>query len=174
MQPIGFVGIGNMGAPMVRCLAKSFPVLIYDVRHESTAPFRDAGPAVGIATSLAEVGAACHTVITMLPDGKVVRSAAFGNDAATGFASGLKSGAIVIDMSSSFPLDTRQLAEALATRGIAVVDAPVSGGVPKAVTGTLAIMAGGENAGIDRGEPLLRTMGTLPRTRPLRSRPAMK
>jgi 3-hydroxyisobutyrate dehydrogenase len=101
-------------------------------------------------------------VITMLPDGAAVRSVALGGNDDRGsdcLATGLVPGAILIDMSSSSPVGTRELGSALAGRGIALVDAPVSGGVKKAVAGTLSIMAGGDPATIERIRPVLAAMG---------------
>ncbi len=170
--PIGFVGIGNMGAPMVRCLASAgFSVVIYDTREEATAAFRDATPTIDVAKSAEDLGTRCGIVITMLPDSKVVKAAVVGE---SGFSHSMPAGALVIDMSSSFPLETQKLGEDLAARGIGLIDAPVSGGVPKAVSGTLAIMAGGEAALVDRVEPVLKAMGEIHRTGPLGSGHAMK
>ncbi len=176
--PIGFIGLGNMGAPMVRCLTKAgYKVLAYDVRPGVAAALA-AEPAtkkkVTVAESLAAVGNAARIVITMLPDSKVVRSAVVGDKRKPGVVATLKPGAIIVDMSSSYPLDTRKLAESLASKGIAVVDAPVSGGVGKAVTGTLAIMAGGEAAALDAVAPVLAAMGTVHRTGALGSGHAIK
>ncbi|MGE8941089.1 NAD(P)-dependent oxidoreductase [Leptospira interrogans] len=169
---VGFVGIGNMGAPMVRCLAKAgFSILIHDTRTEATAQFSDGAPNIRVAANAAEIGAQCGIVITMLPDSKVVRAAVLGDG---GFAAAMPSGGLVIDMSSSFPLETQKLGEELSVRGIGLIDAPVSGGVPKAVAGTLAIMAGGDAALIDRAEPVLKAMGQIHRTGPLGSGHAMK
>jgi 3-hydroxyisobutyrate dehydrogenase len=172
---IGFAGIGNMGAPMVRCLAKAgFAVTIFDVRREVLAPFAAATGEVSLASSLFEVGAASDIAITMLPDSQAVRAAVLGASSTPGLIEGLKSGALVIDMSSSYPLDTLELAKRLAERGLCLVDAPVSGGVPKAITGTLAIMAGGDDQLIDRAVPVLKAMGSVHRTGPLGSGHAMK
>src|SRR5262249_60469309 len=89
------------------------------------------------APSLESLGSSCRVVITMLPDGKVVREVLLG---AKGLAPKLAPGSVLIDMSSASPVGTRELAADLAKRGIPLVDAPVSGGVKKAVDGTLAIM----------------------------------
>lgn len=175
---VGFVGIGNMGAPMVRCLAKAgLSVLIHDARSEATTPFRDAAPPIRVAVGPHQIGAECEIVITMLPDSKIVRAAVIGTEGSSGsagIAGSLQPGSVIIDMSSSFPLDTRALGEELAASGIGLVDAPVSGGVPKAISGTLAIMAGGDPALIDRVQPVLETMGSVHRTGPLGSGHAMK
>ncbi len=172
---VGLVGVGNMGAPMARCIAKTgTPVMLYDARPEVVAPLTAETNLFTAAPDLATLGATCRTVIAMLPDSKVVRRATFGDDGAGGFAARLAKGSIVVDMSSSYPLDTVRLGEELSARGVALVDAPVSGGVPRAVTGQLAIMAGGDPADIDRVEPLLRAMGTVHRTGKLGSGHAMK
>lgn len=171
---IGFVGIGNMGAPMIRALATSgFSVRAFDTRADAAAAVRDI-PGVTVAASLADLARDLSVVITMLPDGQVVQAAALGGQGRDGFAASMARGGIVIDMSSSFPLDTRATAERVASLGLTVVDAPVSGGVGKAVTATLAIMAGGASADIDRVEPVLTAMGTIHRTGALGSGHAMK
>ena len=172
---IGFVGIGNMGAPMVRCLAKAgYSVLVHDTRGDATAQFRDASLAVRVAESAMQIGADCATVITMLPDSKIVRAAVLGNDRAQGFAAQMAAGGLIIDMSSSFAPQTQALGAELGLRGIGLIDAPVSGGVPKAVAGTLAIMAGGAPELIDRAAPILEAMGHIHRTGQLGSGHAMK
>ncbi len=174
-KPIGFVGIGNMGAPMVRCLAKhGFKSVIFDVKAETTAPFAREGGLFAVATDLPGLGAAVDVVVTMLPDSSIVRAAVMGSDAAPGLVQGLARGSVIVDMSSSFPPETQRLGKELAERGIGLVDAPVSGGVPKAITGTLAIMAGGENVLIDRVEAIMKAMGTVYRTGPLGAGHAMK
>ena len=108
--------------------------------------------------SQAELAAACPVVITMLPNGDIVREVLTGED---GVAAGLEPGAIVIDMSSSSPLGTRRLAEELQTRGITLVDAPVSGGVVKAKQGALSIMAGGDEEPVTRCALLFGAMGKV-------------
>jgi 3-hydroxyisobutyrate dehydrogenase len=159
----------------VRCLAKAgFQVCLYDVNAASTAPFTSAGKAFTIADDLAGLGAACDVVITMLPNSKIVRAAAIGSKTKPGFAASLSPGAVVIDMSSSYPLDTQALAKDLAKSGIVLVDAPVSGGVGKAVSGTLAIMTGGEASAIECVTGILAAMGTVHRTGALGSGHAMK
>lgn len=172
---IGFVGIGNMGAPMVRCLVNAgHRVTIYDVRSEALEPFRATANSVAIASSLPALAAACSIVMTMLPDSNIVRRAVLGGRDAPGLADGLGGGALVIDLSSSYPLDTVKLGADLEQRGVALIDAPVSGGVGKAATGTLAIMAGGQSTDIDRAEPILMVMGSIYRTGKLGSGHAMK
>src|SRR6202012_5035656 len=120
------------------------------------------------ASAFAEAG----VVITMLPDGRVVQDALLGD----GIADALPGGAVVVDMSSSSPADTRELGRELDRRSIALVDAPVSGGVPRAVDGTLAIMAGADDpAALDRVLPVLEVLGRrVFGTGPLASGHAMK
>lgn len=174
-ERIGLVGVGNMGAPMARCLVKSeHPVMLYDTRPEVPAQLAAESNMFTVAPDLETLGKECKTVITMLPDSKVVRLATFGKDGQGGFAAKAAKGGVVIDMSSSYPIDTQKLGEELAARGIALVDAPVSGGVPKAISGQLAIMAGGKPEDIDRVEPVLKAMGSVHRTGPLGSGHAMK
>jgi len=172
---IGFVGIGNMGAPMVRCLSKAgFSVRIYDTRSEAASACAAEAPNITVANGLAEVGQGLGTVITMLPDSKIVRLATLGSDTSPGFARNMLAGGLIIDMSSSYPIDTQMLAKDLARLDLKLIDAPVSGGVPKAKAGTLAIMAGGDASLIDRAEPALKAMGSIHRTGPLGSGHAMK
>ncbi len=169
----GFVGIGNMGWPMARrVLGGGFALTVFDADRVRVARFAGETGAGG-AQSAAALAAAADVVVTMLPTGADVRAALLD---AGGIATALARGAIVVDMSSSDPNGTRALGRALAERGIALVDAPVSGGVPRAEAGTLAIMIGGEDeAAIGRVRPLLETMGAkLFRTGPLGSGHAMK
>src|SRR5260221_3475336 len=171
---IGFVGLGNMGAPMAENLLKAgFELAIADADPGRLASFarRAAQPA-----SLAELGRASELVITMLPDGKIVRKVLCGTPGGNdGVLAGLAAGSLVIDMSSSAPVGTRALAAELAARGVALVDAPVSGGVKRAVDRTLAIMVGGAAADIERCPPLLSAIGRdIFPTGPLGSGHAMK
>lgn len=159
---IGFVGIGAMGTPMVAKLAQAgLKLVIYDVDRERTKAF-SATPGVEIAANLVELGRSSDVVITMLPDGKIVRKVLCGEN--DGFqdcvAAGLRPGATVIDMSSSSPIGTRELGALLEKRGVRLIDAPVSGGVKRAVSAELAIMAGGDQALFEQCRPLLKKMGT--------------
>jgi len=171
---IGFVGLGNMGRPMVENLLKAgFELAVADADPGHLAGL---GMRALLPASLGELGRMSDIVVAMLPDGKIVRKVllgdAGGND---GVLAGLKAGSLVIDMSSSAPVGTRALGAELAARGIALVDAPVSGGVKRAVDGTLAIMVGGEAADIERCRPLLAAMGRdIFPTGPLGSGHAMK
>jgi len=170
---IGFVGIGNMGWPMAkRVTGAGFALTVFDANAARAGRFA-AETAVGAAESGAALARAADIVITMLPTGAIVREALLG---AGGIARSLARGAVVVDMSSSDPNGTRELGRALAELGVALVDAPVSGGVRGAEAGTLAIMVGGEDeAAIARVRPVLETMGAkVFRTGPLGSGHAMK
>jgi 3-hydroxyisobutyrate dehydrogenase len=133
---VAFVGLGQMGLPMAkRCLAAGFTVRGADPSAPARETFTAAGGEAFANAREAASGAA--VVITMLPDSKVVREAVLGEN---GVAGVLAKDALVVDMSSSVPLDTQALGAALAARGIGLIDAPVSGGVRRAVDGTLAVM----------------------------------
>ncbi len=171
---IGFVGLGNMGAPMARNLARSGRrVLLYDLRAEALAPF-EGDDAFVLADGLADLASRTTVVITMLPDSAAVRGAVLGEPLGDGLVEALAPDSLIVDMSSSFPRDTRTLGQTIAARGIGLVDAPVSGGVTGAVAGTLTIMAGGEDQLIDPVEPILSAMGRVIRTGLLGSGHAMK
>jgi 3-hydroxyisobutyrate dehydrogenase len=168
---VGFAGIGMMGAPMATCLARAgWPVRVYDVRPQALAPFAGR-EGVTVATSPAEVVKGAALVITMLPNGKIVRDAVLGQG---GLAASMAPGTVLVDMSTSYPLETTALAAELEGTGIHLADAPVSGGVWRAELGRLTIMAGGEAAVIGRVEPALAAMGKVFRTGALGSGHAMK
>ena len=122
-ERIGLVGVGNMGGPMARCLAKAeFPVMLFDAKKEATEPFRAETNLFTVAPDLPTLGAECRTVITMLPDSKIVRMATYGSDGQGGFGSRLAKGSVVIDMSSSYPVDTQKLGAELEAQGVALVE----------------------------------------------------
>jgi len=155
---VGFIGVGNMGWPMAACLVKSgFTVHVNDSRREVANNFvqQIGGSAPD---TLAQLAAASDTVVTMLPTSVIVERVLFGGD--DNVFAGMKPGTVVIDMSSGVPSVTQQLAERVAALGGIMIDAPVSGGVPRARTGELAIMVGGDNAAIDKVMPILSAMGT--------------
>ena len=165
---IAVIGLGNMGRPMAACLSRAgYSVVGFDTFATARAAFAGAG---GVATTTADdaaIGAAA--IITLLPDGKIVCAAIEGIKAR------LAPGTVVIDMSSSAPMGTRALGEELIAAGLEFIDAPVSGGVKRAIDGSLAIMAGGDGKTIDRAEPILQAMGkSVIRTGPLGSGHAAK
>ena len=167
---IGFIGLGNMGYPMAKRLAAAgYQLHVADLNAEAVKKF--CAETGATAADPRTLGAASKVVITMLPDGKAVRKVLMD---ANGAVSGLASGTILIDMSSCSPVDTRVLAQELKAKGFDLVDAPVSGGVVKAVSGGLAIMAGGEADPIAACKPLLEQMGKVFNTGASGSGHAMK
>lgn len=161
---IGFVGLGMMGLPMLENLANQHggELLAFDA---SEAPFEKLrahaawGRSLRRASSIADL-AACDVVITMLPNSRITNSVIAGDDQSPGLASVLGAGAIIVDMGSSNPADTLALSQQLADRKIALLDAPVSGAVAKARTGTLTIMVGGPQEALARVRPILEAMGS--------------
>jgi 2-hydroxy-3-oxopropionate reductase len=109
------------------------------------------------AASNREVGERAEIIFTMLPDGPEVEEVVLG---ANGILEGCKAGSLIVDMSSISPMVSQKIAAACAGKGVDFIDAPVSGGEPKAVEGTLAIMVGGSEAAFERAEPLLKCMGS--------------
>ena len=156
LGPVAFIGLGMMGLPMaLRLVAAGFSVRGSDLSEKALAAFAASGGIVCVSARMAADGASI--VITMLANSSIVRDALLGSG---GAALALSPGSLVIDMSSSAPMETRQLAEDLSARNIFLVDAPVSGGVKRAISGTLAIMVGGDAAEIERVRPLLSAMGS--------------
>ena len=173
-RPTGFIGIGNMGWPMAANLVRSGrALLIHDRDADRMASFaKEFG--VATASSPKALGAQTSEVITMLPDGKIVRDVVLGD--ADGLVHTLPDRALIIDMSSSDPVGTRELGAVLQDHGIQLVDAPVSGGVQGAINASLTIMIGSNNANaLARARPLLSLLGKrLFETGPLGSGHAMK
>lgn len=153
---IGFIGIGNMGGPMAAHLVQAgFDVMVHDLRPEAVSSFVERNGGTG-AESLQALARNAEAVITMLPNDHVVREVILAEN---GVARALARESVVIDMSTSDPVATRELAAALASRGISVIDAPVMGGVVFAKDATLDIMVGGEADAIERCRPLFEAMG---------------
>lgn len=178
---IGFIGLGNMGYPMAKRLAAAgYTLIVSDLNQDAVQKFC-AETGATAAASLAQLGAASQLVFTMLPEGKAVRKVLLGaaaggaiGESGDSVVQGLKPGAVLVDMSSSSPVGTRELAAELQQRGFTLVDAPVSGGVVKAISGGLALMAGGDDAAIERARPVLEVMGKLFKTGMSGSGHAMK
>jgi 3-hydroxyisobutyrate dehydrogenase len=172
-KSVGFVGVGNMGWPMAACLVKAgFTVNVNDSRRETANNFvQQVG---GFAPdSLRQLAATSDVIVTMLPTSVIVERVLAGGD--DNVFAGMRPGTVVIEMSSGVPSVTQVLAEKVAALGGHMIDAPVSGGVPRAKTGQLAIMVGGEDAVIDRAMPVLSAMGTsVLRTGAVGSGQAMK
>jgi 3-hydroxyisobutyrate dehydrogenase len=152
---IGFVGIGNMGLPMVANLVKAgHPVIAHDVRREAVEAAVSRGASAG--SSGADLAGRVQVLITMLPNSPDVEAAYLHP---RGVLEGARAGLTCIDMSTIDPAVTRRVGERLAAAGVQMLDAPVSGGVPRAVDGTLAIMVGGAADVVDAMRPILSAMG---------------
>ena len=161
-ERVGIVGLGKMGAPMARNLQRAgFRVALNDI-DASLARALAGEIGADAFERLPELAQACRVVITMVPDGRIVRDVALGRAGApeSGLAAGFAKGSVLIDMSSSAPTGTQQLGAELAERGIDMIDAPVSGGVRRAVPAQLAIMIGGKPELIERCRPVLSALGT--------------
>jgi 2-hydroxy-3-oxopropionate reductase len=156
MSEIGFIGLGIMGKPMTRNLMKAgHSVIVYDVVAGAVDEMVAAGAIRG--ESCSDVAARTKILVTMLPDGPEVEQAVLG---AKGVLEGASQGSIVVDMSSISPLVAQKVAGACSEKGVEFIDAPVSGGEPKAVDGTLAIMAGGKPEIFEKVKPILEKMGS--------------
>jgi len=157
---VGFIGIGKMGLPMAsRIAAHGYPLHAYDISAAAIKEFSSRVADARAAKTLAEIGRTCKFVILMLPDSDVVSRVLFGEK--DSLAAHLSRGSIVIDMSSSNPSVTREIGPQMKETGIDFIDAPVSGGVKRAIDGSLAIIVGGDGAVIARVRPLLLTMGKV-------------
>lgn len=157
-ERIGFIGLGNMGAPMSANIAKAgFKLTVYDTDPAlTTRHAADIGARA--ATSLADLGHNSDIVVTMLPNGAIVRQVILEDQG--GLAGLLAPGSLVVDMSSSEPIGSKQVAETLAGKGIHFIDAPVSGAVPRAKSATLAIMVGADDhALVEKARPVLSAIG---------------
>lgn len=153
---IGFIGLGIMGKPMAKNLIRAgHELVVFDFNEKNKQELVDFG-AVG-ANSSKEVAEVCRMVITMVPNSPHVKAAVMGEG---GVLEGAKPGDILIDMSSIAPLASKEVCEACAKRGVRMIDAPVSGGEPKAIDGTLAIMVGGDEKVVDEVRPILDVMGS--------------
>jgi 2-hydroxy-3-oxopropionate reductase len=151
---IGFIGLGIMGKPMSKNLLKAgHEVLVCDVARAAVDELATAG-AKAVA-SPREIAAQVELVITMLPNSPEVKQVVLGKD---GIFDGAKPGLILADMSSIAPLAAREVAAKLAEKGVEMLDAPVSGGQPKAVDGTLSVMVGGKQEIFDRCLPVFKAM----------------
>lgn len=152
---IGFIGMGIMGKPMAKNLVKAgYEVL---VSSRSRAGVEEVVHAGAVASSNSEIAKQCEVVITMLPNSPQVKEVMLGED---GVAAYMKAGQTFIDCSSISPIASREIGAELEKRGVEMLDAPVSGGEPKAIDGTLSFMVGGKQEVFDKYEPVLRAMGS--------------
>ena len=157
-EPVGFVGLGIMGSRMAANLARAgHEVAVYN-RSAAKAEAWVAEHGGRLAASPREAAEGAAAVITMVVDGPQVEQLLLGED---GAADGAAPGTLMIDMSTIAPADARRIGAALRERGLAFVDAPVSGSSPKAEDGTLTIMAGGSEADIARARPYFDVMGEV-------------
>lgn len=151
---VGFIGLGIMGRPMAKNLLKAgHELVVFDFNQEAVADLVSCGAAS--TSSGKEVASQCSLIITMVPNSPHVRAALLG---AGGVAEGAKEGTVVIDMSSIDPTESKAIGAELAKKGIDLLDAPVSGGEPKAIDGTLSVMVGGKRELFDRYYDLLMVM----------------
>ena len=156
MKKIGFIGLGIMGKPMAQNLLKAgYELTVYDIVSERMADLLKAGGWRG--SSAKDVAAQSEVVVTMLPNSPHVREAVLGSD---GVLDGAKPGTILVDMSSIAPLASQEIAAKAHEKGVTMLDAPVSGGEPKAVAGTLAIMVGGPQETFEQVKDILAKMGS--------------
>lgn len=151
---IGFIGLGIMGKPMAKNLLKAGYTLLVNTHKQAT--MDEMATAGAIVASQQEIGEKCDVVMTMLPNSPQVKEVMLGED---GVAAHMKSGSVFVDMSSINPIASKEIAAELEKRGIDMLDAPVSGGEPKAIDGTLSFMVGGKQEVYDRIEPILLKMG---------------
>ncbi len=151
---IGFIGLGIMGKPMSKNLLKAgYSLVVMDRNLEAVAEVVAAGATA--AETPKAVAEQSDVIITMLPNSPHVKEVVLGEN---GVIDGARAGSIVVDMSSIAPLASREIAAALAEKGILMLDAPVSGGEPKAIDGTLSVMVGGDKAQFDRCFDILKAM----------------
>ncbi len=151
---IGFIGLGIMGKPMSKNLVKAgHELVVCDFNKDAVAELVEMGAKQ--AANGAEVAKECDVIITMLPNSPHVRAVALGEN---GIVDGAHEGSVLIDMSSIDPTESKKIGEELAKKGIEMLDAPVSGGEPKAIDGTLSVMVGGKKDLFDQYYDMLMVM----------------
>ena len=151
---IGLIGLGIMGKPMAKNLLKAgYDLTVSDLNKAAVDEVVAAGAK---AATNAEIGETCDVVLTMVPNSPQVKAVMLGED---GVAAHMKPGSVFIDMSSINPVASKEIAAELAKKGIEMLDAPVSGGEPKAIDGTLSFMVGGKQEVFDKYKDLLGAMG---------------
>ena len=159
---IGWIGLGNMGVPMVKNLLKAgFEVTVYNRTAAKAAPLQEAG--AKLAASPAALWETADTIITMVADDAALQQIHQGKDGllagAAAYGPGARSGATVIDMSTVSPATSRDLAAKLAAGGVDYLDAPVAGSVKPAELGQLVIMVGGKKEVYERAAPIFEKLG---------------
>ena len=154
MMKVGLIGLGIMGKPMAKNLLKAgYDLTVSDLNPASVAEVVAAGAK---SATNAEIGESCDVVLTMVPNSPQVKAVMLGED---GVAAHMKPGSVFIDMSSINPVASKEIAEELSKKGIEMLDAPVSGGEPKAIDGTLSFMVGGKQEVFDKCKDMLAAMG---------------
>jgi 3-hydroxyisobutyrate dehydrogenase-like beta-hydroxyacid dehydrogenase len=151
---VGFIGVGNMGGPMCRNIIRNtnHDVVVFDLNPAAISACTDLGASAG--TSVAQVASTCDVVFTSLPMPRNVEEVALG---AGGIAESAKPGMVYIDLSTNSPATARRVNEGMRAKGIQMLEAPVSGGVPRATDGTIVIMVGGDAVAFDAQLPLLKS-----------------
>ena len=158
LQRVGFIGLGNMGAPMARNLVRAgFELTVYDVRPEPQAELARLG--AHVAASTREVGERSEVVLAVVVDAAQVEAVFLGTGAGDGVLAGARPGTIFVVHSTVSPLTCRRLAEAARPRGVHVVDAAVSGAEARSEAGTLTLMVGGEREAVERCRPIFDVVG---------------
>ena len=156
MKTIGFIGCGIMGKPMASNLLKAgYKVFIYDINPEPLEELKKLGANVSL--SISEVAQECSIILTMLPNSKDSEDVIIGRQA---LINSVKKGSTIVDMSSIDPIISIKIGDKLSMKGIGFLDAPVSGGEPKAKDGTLAIMVGGKRVIFDKIIPIFKVLGS--------------
>ncbi len=155
-QTIGFIGIGSMGSPMASCLRKAgYDLVVMDANRQAADAFAQTASAA-VASSGAELAAQSDLIVTMLPTSAIVEQVLSGPQ---GVLASLKPYTLILEMSSGVPSHTKKLAQLVHEAGGALLDAPVSGGVSRAISGELSIMVGGCAKDVEKARPVLACMG---------------
>lgn len=155
MKKVGFIGLGIMGKPMAKNMIKAgCELMVYDINREAVDELVSVGAVSGNPT---EIGNDCSMIFTILPNGQIVKDVLFGEN---GVAKGISAGSTVVDLSSITPTESMECSVELAKIGVGFIDSPVSGGEPKAIDGTLAFMAGGEQETFEKVYPYYEIMGS--------------
>lgn len=151
---VGFIGLGIMGRPMAKNVMKSgYDLTVYARNPKTLDEFKELG--ANIASSGKEVAEKCEVIILMLPNSPNVNDALFDEN---GIAEGLSDGKTIIDMSSINPVESQRFARILSEKGVEWLDAPVSGGEPKAIDGTISVMVGGNEEKFNKYLDLMKSM----------------
>ncbi len=156
MEKIGFIGLGIMGKPMAKNLIKAgYNLVVYDIVEKNVEELEALGAEKGCCPN--NVAEQAKIIVTMLPNSPHVKEVVCGEN---GILEGAQKGTIIVDMSSISPIVSKELWEKCKEKQVTLLDAPVSGGEPKAIEGTLAIMVGGEESAFEQVKEMLLKMGS--------------